>query len=168
MRRRSRAGGGGGRVLGQLVAARRNGENGKRRNLSPGHPSESYHGGSDMGRVPESAWAVITTLKCWSAFLFLYFSILFFTKIYFCFRNLQKYTRPPRCRAAGVFLQKVSQKICARTPGGPVARQRGGRPPGRPAAGRPPPPPLNFGYIVASAARMMVNVRAVCTLQGAS
>jgi len=30
----------GGRVLGQLVAARRNGENGKRRNLSPGHPSK--------------------------------------------------------------------------------------------------------------------------------
>ena len=69
-------------------------------------------------------------------FSFSYFLISFFTKIYFCFRNLQEYTRPPRCwavgtwsprcRAARAFLQKVSQKICARTPGGSVARQRCG------------------------------------------
>jgi len=84
-------------------------------------------------------------------FSFSYFLISFFTKIYFCFRNLQEYTRPPRCwavgtwsprcRAAKAFLQKVSQKICARTPGGSVARQRWAVS-GRPAAGRPPPIPF--------------------------
>jgi hypothetical protein len=80
-------------------------------------------------------------------FLFLHFSILFFTKIYFCFRNLHIYTPAsplpaagtwsPGCRAAGGFLQFSTVKIYAPAPGGPVARQRGSR---------PAPPPL-FGDI---------------------
>ena len=84
--------------------------------------------------------------------LFLYFSISFFIKIYFCFRNLQEYTPAAPLPGGRSFFQKVSQKICTRAPGGPVARQRGGRPPkppcsgaarsGRPAAGRPPPIPF--------------------------
>jgi len=45
--------------------------------------------------------------SCWQAiFIFLYFRFL--QKIYFCFRNLQKYTPaaplPGGCEAAGVFL----------------------------------------------------------------
>ena len=66
----------------------------------------------------------------------------------FYFRFLQKYIfdlkiymnipRPPRCRAAGAFLKKISRRKLRAGPWGPVARQRGGQhPPGRPAAGRP-------------------------------
>ena len=100
-----------------------------------------------------------------AVFLFFYFSFSFFTKIYFRCRNLEKYTRPPRCRAAGTwlprcgaagaFLQKIRENFCRKAPGGPVARQRGGRPPssgtagpGCPAAGRPAPPPLYKGWLV--------------------
>ena len=82
-------------------------------------------------------------------FYFFIFQFRFLQKYIFVFEIYKNIPRPPRCRAAGAFLQKVSGKICARAPGGPVARQRGGRPPrppgsgaagsGRPAAGRPPP-----------------------------
>ena len=64
-------------------------------------------------------------------FLFFYFLISFFTKIYFRSRNLQKYTRPPRFRAAGAFLQKFSRKICVRASEGQAGRGAAG--PGRPA-----------------------------------
>jgi hypothetical protein len=40
-------------------------------------------------------------------FLFFYFLFSFFTKTYFRFRNLQEYTRPPRCGASGTFVQKL-------------------------------------------------------------
>ena len=51
-------------------------------------------------------------------------------KIYiFIFEINRNILRPLRCRAARVFLQKFSQRICAKAPGRPVARQRGGRPP---------------------------------------
>jgi len=46
------------------------------------------------------------------------------------------------------FSAKNSQKICSRVLGGPVARQRGGRPPGRPTAGRlDPAARLRGGWI---------------------
>ena len=82
-------------------------------------------------------------------FYFFYFLFSFFTKIYFCFRNLQEYTLTAPLPGGRGFSKKDSRKIYARAPGGPVVRQRGGRPPrppasgaagsGRPAAGRPPP-----------------------------
>ena len=63
-------------------------------------------------------------------FLFLYISTWFFTKIYFCFRNLQKYT--PAAGWQGLFCKKICEKFTA----GPW---RTGRPAaGRPAPGRPP------------------------------
>ena len=74
------------------------------------------------------------------AFLFFYFSILFFTKIYFCFRNLQEYTPAApllggRDLAArqrggrGISGKKNSRRKLRAGPWGPVARQRSGRPP---------------------------------------
>ena len=52
--------------------------------------------------------------------------------------------RSPRCGVAGAFLQKVSLRICAEAPGGPVAWQRGGRPrpPGSGATASQRPPAL--------------------------
>ena len=63
-----------------------------------------------------------------AVFIFLYFIFLFFIKIYFSFRNLQKYIRPPRCRAAGTWSLRYGAAGAFLQPGGPVARQRGGRP----------------------------------------
>ena len=75
-------------------------------------------------------------VQCSAAvFLFLYFIFLFFIKIYFCFRNLQKYTRLSSCGAAEVFLQKFREIFYRKAPGGPVARQRGGRPHRPPSSG---------------------------------
>ena len=66
-------------------------------------------------------------MRTWAVFLFFYFLFPFFTKIYFRFKNLQKYTRPPGSRAARANLQKkIQQKIADRSLGS-----------GRPAAGRP-------------------------------
>ena len=71
-------------------------------------------------------------------FLFLYFLFPFFTKIYFRFENLQKYTpaaplpggRDLAARLPGGrdLNEKKRKKIADRSLG-PVARQRGGRPP---------------------------------------
>ena len=69
----------------------------------------------------------------------------------FVFQIYMNIPRPPRCRAAGTYLQKKLTKNYAEVPGGPNARQRGGQPsrlpgrgaagPGRPPAGRPAPQP---------------------------
>ena len=103
-----------------------------------------------------------------AVFYFYIFQFRFLQKYIFVFeiyRNIPRPpcgraagTWPPRCWAGGVFLQKLSQKICAQVPGGPVARQRGERPPrppssgaaglGRPPAGWPAPPPLYKGWLV--------------------
>ena len=79
-----------------------------------------------------------------AVFLFLYFLFSFFYKNIFLFSKFTEIypgcraagIRSPCCVAAGAFLQKFSRKICAPAPGGPVARQRGGRPPCRSAVGR--------------------------------
>ena len=90
-------------------------------------------------------------------FLFFYFLFLFFTKIYFRFRNLQEYT--PAAPLPGGrdlvaplwgdrgFCAKTFVKIFARRSLGPVARQRSAGP-GRPAAGRPALPLLYKGWLV--------------------
>ena len=68
-------------------------------------------------------------------FYFFYFSISFFTKIYFCFRNLQEYTpaaplpdgwhlAAPLQGGRG-FSTKTFAENLHRVSGGPVARQRG-------------------------------------------
>ena len=64
---------------------------------------------------------------------FFIFQFRFLQKYIFIFEIYRNIPRPPRCRAVGAFLLKISRKFCARAPGGPVARQRGGRPP-RPAS----------------------------------
>ena len=66
----------------------------------------------------------------WSGF-FIYFLFSFFTKIYFRFGNLQKYTRPPGSRAAGGYLQKKEEKKLQAVHGA-----------GRPAVGWPAPNPI--------------------------
>ena len=79
------------------------------------------------------------------AFLFFYFSISFFTKIFF-FEIYRNIPRPPRCRAAGTarpaagrqgfFCETFRRKF---TPGSLEDRSPGSGaagPPGRPAAGR--------------------------------
>ena len=66
-------------------------------------------------------------------FLFIFY--FFLQKYIFIFEINRIIPRPPRaagtwsprCGAAGVFLQKFSRRICAKTPRRPVARQRGGR-----------------------------------------
>ena len=80
---------------------------------------------------------------------FFIFYFHFLQKIYFRFGNLQEYTRPPRCWAAGTwppvsgtsgaFLKKISRRKLRTGPWGPAARQRGGRPwpPGGRAIGSP-------------------------------
>ena len=60
-------------------------------------------------------------------FLIFIFLFLFFIKIYFRIGNLHKYTRPPRGRAAGTYLQKNYDKKLQIGPWGPAARP-GGRP----------------------------------------
>ena len=102
---------------------------------------------------------------------FFYFYIFYFRflqKYIFVFEIYRNIPRPPRCRAvgtwsprcgaAGAFLQKFCENFCRKAPGGPVARQRGGRPPrqpssgvagpGCPAAGRAAPPPLYKDWLV--------------------
>ena len=72
-------------------------------------------------------------------FLFLYFLFPIFTKIYFRFINLQKYTSATRQPASrGLSAKKRRKKIADRSLG-PVARLRGGRPPlaARQLGGRP-------------------------------
>ena len=74
-----------------------------------------------------------------AVFLFFYFSILFFTKIYFCFRNLQEYT-------SGAPLL-VGRHLVAPLPGGRGFSAKsfaenlrpGPWRTGRPAVGRPAP-----------------------------
>ena len=77
-----------------------------------------------------------------AVFLFLYFLFPFFTKIYFRFENLQKYTPsaplpaagtwPPGCRAAGTWTQKKEEEKLQTGPWG--------RSPGSGAAVPPWPP----------------------------
>ena len=50
-------------------------------------------------------------------------------------KNFKNIPRSPYGGATGVFLQKFSRRICAEAPGGPIARQRGGRPPRPPDSG---------------------------------
>ena len=79
-----------------------------------------------------------------AVFLFFYFLFQFFTKIYFRFGNLQKYTssapllcgRDPAARRQGLTCKKKRKKLqtgpwgpVARQPGSQAARLRGGRPP---------------------------------------
>ena len=62
-------------------------------------------------------------------FIFLFFIFVFYKNI-FSFSEI--YRNIPGRPAAGrprAFLQKFSLRICAEVPGGPVARQRSGRPP---------------------------------------
>ena len=80
-----------------------------------------------------------------SDFFFIIFLFSFFTNIYFFFKIYRYIPRPSRCRAAEVFLQKFSRKICAEAPGGPVARQWGGRPPRPPDSGAAGPRPPGSG-----------------------
>ena len=81
-------------------------------------------------------------LRIWRFFYFYIFIFSFFTKIYFCFRNLQKYIparpvagRPGSGRPAAGFCAKNFAKIFAR-------RSLGA---GCPAAGRPTPRPPGTG-----------------------
>ena len=79
-----------------------------------------------------------------AVFLFFYFLFQFFTKIYFRFGNLQKYTssapllggRDPAARRQGLTCKKKTKKITDRSLG--TGRPAAGLP-GRPAAGRPAP-----------------------------
>ena len=79
-----------------------------------------------------------------------YFLFLFFTKIYFCFRNLQKYTPAAPLpdgrdlvaplRGGRGFSAIISRNFLQKSPWRTAARQRGGRPPrppGNGAAGSP-------------------------------
>jgi len=86
-----------------------------------------------MDASPRSS---VTTMERDGFFYFFIFQFRFLQKYIFVFEIYRNIPRPPRCRAAGAFLRNLSQKICTRVPGGPVVRQRGGRPPGRPAVGR--------------------------------
>jgi len=81
-------------------------------------------------------------------FLFLYFLFSFFTKIYFCFRNLQKYTpsRPaagrsgpsrPAAGRQGLLCKNFYENFCAQIPRGRSPGSGVAGLPGRPAAGRP-------------------------------
>ena len=77
-----------------------------------------------------------------------FFIFLFFIFVFEIYRNIPQ---PPHCRTTGTWSPRYGA-------GGPVARQRGGRPtrppssgaagPGCPAAGRPAPPPLYKGWLV--------------------
>ena len=72
-----------------------------------------------------------------AVFLFLYFSISFFIKIYFCFRNLQEYT-PAALLPGGRDLaarQRGGRGISEKNFAEKIARRSLGT--GRPAAGRP-------------------------------
>ena len=98
-------------------------------------------------------------------FIFLFFIFIFYKNIF----SFSKFTgiypgRPAAGRlgpgrpATGrqeLFYKKIYEFFCRKAPGGPVARQQGGRPPssgaagpGRLAAGRPAPPPLYKGWLV--------------------
>ena len=68
-------------------------------------------------------------------FYFFIFHFRFLQKYIFIFKIYRNISRPPHCGVAGAFLQKFSRKIYAEAPGGPVARQRGGRPPSPPGSG---------------------------------
>ena len=93
-------------------------------------------------------------------FIFLFFNFVFYKNIFLFSKFTVIYSGRPAAGRQGLFCKKFREKFAPgplkdRSPGSGAAG-----PPGRPAAGRPPPP--------SSAARMMVNVCAVCTLQGAS
>ena len=66
-------------------------------------------------------------LHAYRGFLFLYFLFPFFTKIYFRYGNLQKYTPAARLPGGRDFNAKKRRKKIADRSLGPVARQRGGR-----------------------------------------
>ena len=92
---------------------------------------------------PEGGCARFGQLISGRFFIFLFF-ISVFTKIYFRFENLQKYTpaaRPPAAGRQGLKRKKKKKKSCRQVPG--AGRPVAGRPapPGRPAAGRPALPP---------------------------
>ena len=74
-----------------------------------------------------------------AVFLFLYFSILFFTKIYFCFRNLQEYTLAAPLPGDWDLVAPLrgGRGFCAKTFAKIFAHRSLGA--GRPAAGRPAP-----------------------------
>ena len=69
-------------------------------------------------------------------FIFLFFIFVFYKKYIFDLEIYRNIPRPPRCRAAGAFLKKISQK---KLHAGPWGRSpgSGATGPGRPAAGRP-------------------------------
>ena len=101
----------------------------------------SLHRTSSLRADPlNSQYAGPCRPKAKKAGFFIYFIFSFFTKIYFHVPNLHEYTpaallpggrdlaaRPPGSRAADAYLQKKSTKNCVEVPGGPAARQRGGR-----------------------------------------
>ena len=104
-----------------------------------------------------SGLMIATSLVGWisggggaAVFLFFYFLFMFFTKIYYQFGNLQKYTpavplpagrdlaaRQPGGRGLSA---KKDEKKLQTGPLGPVARQPGGRPPRPPGYGAAGPP----------------------------
>ena len=71
-----------------------------------------------------SNWPYGLELERRGFFIFFIFYFCFLQKYIFIFEIYRNIPRPPSCRAAGIYLQKLSRKNYAPVPGGLVARQR--------------------------------------------